>query len=134
MAYVPHYEGSPVIAGPSGSVCGAIGEHRLAARAGHHLAPLRLTSGVNIFEILGRCFTLLAFDAEASAIAEFERTARQCAIPLQTVRDRLGGDNGSYGARLILVRPDQYVAWTGKTAPEDMAGLMSKVTGRNVRR
>ena len=130
LAYVPHYEGSPVIAGPFGSACGAVGEHRLAARAGYHLSPLRLTSGVNVFESLGRCFTLLAFDAEVSAITEFEHTARQFAIPLQTVRDRLDGDNRSYGARLVLVRPDQHVAWTGDTAPVDTAALMSKVAGR----
>lgn len=130
MAYVPHYEGSPIIAGPSGGVCGAIGEHRLTARAGHHLAPLRLASGVNAFEVLGRCFTLFAFDAEASAIREFECAARRFAIPFRTVRDR--PDGGSYGARLVLVRPDQHVVWTGDKAPEDAAGLMAKVAGRDL--
>ena len=130
MAYVPHYEGSPVIAGPAGGVCGAIGEHRLAARAGYHLAPLRLTSGVNVYEALGHGFALLAFDAEASAIAEFEHAARQLAIPLQIVRDGLNSNNRAYGARIVLVRPDQHVAWTGDTAPMDAAVLMSKVVGR----
>jgi len=31
---------------------------------------------------------------------------------------------------MILVRPDQYVVWTGDTAPEDVEQVMRTVTGR----
>ena len=31
----------------------------------------------------------------------------------------------------MLVRPDQYVAWTGERAPADVPALLAKVTGRD---
>ena len=36
-----------------------------------------------------------------------------------------------YEAPLILVRPDQFIAWTGDRAPADAAALMRKVAGRD---
>lgn len=36
----------------------------------------------------------------------------------------------AYGCRLILVRPDQFVAWTGDVIPDDPKMLMRKVTGQ----
>jgi 4-hydroxyisophthalate hydroxylase len=127
--FEPHYEGSPVVAGPPGGVISAHGEHTFRARAGHHLPPLRLASGRNVFEELGRGFTLLAFDAETS-VPTFEEAARATGVPLTVVRDPLGGGREAYGARLVLVRPDQYIAWTGDAAPQDALGLLRRVTGR----
>ena len=128
-AYEPNYEGSPVVAGPPGAVCGARGAHRRAARPGHHLAPAGLSDGRNVFDALGRGFTLLALDAPARAVAAFESAARERGVPLEVVRDRLAGDRRAYGARLVLVRPDQHVAWAGDAAPLSASVLMSKVAG-----
>ena len=63
QVYEPNYEGSPVVIGPPGGKSTAHGKHVFKARAGHHLAPQMLSSGRNVFEELGRGFTLLAFDA-----------------------------------------------------------------------
>ena len=130
QVYEPNYEGSAVIAGPPGGVSSAHGQHMLKARAGHHLTPRPLSSGRNVFEELGSDFTLLAFGAEAGAAAAFEQAARARNISLKVVRGSYDGGRESYEAHLILVRPDQYVVWTGDALPADVDALTGRVTGR----
>jgi hypothetical protein len=84
-----------------------------------------------VFEELGRGFTLLALDAGDDAVQALEAAARCAGVPLTVVRDTLAGGREAYGARLVLVRPDQYVAWTGDAAPDDPARLWATVTGRH---
>ncbi len=130
LSYEPHYEGSSVIAGPPGGKSSAHGVHTFAARAGHHLAPQPLSSGRNVFEELGSGFTLLAFDADDAAVRAFEQAAAAAGIPLTVVRDRFDSGREAYEHHLVLVRPDQYVAWTGATVPGDIGALLAQVTGR----
>ena len=129
-SYEPHYEGSAVIAGPPGGKSSAHGEHTFSARAGHHLAPQPLSSGKNVFQELGPGFTLLAFGADDADVQAFERAAAAAQIPFGVVRDGYDGGREAYEHRLILVRPDQYVAWTGERAPSDVPALLAKLTGR----
>jgi 2-polyprenyl-6-methoxyphenol hydroxylase-like FAD-dependent oxidoreductase len=130
LSYEPNYEGSPVVAGPSGGKSSAHGTHSFAARAGHHLAPQPLSSGTNVFEELGSGFTLLAFGADDASVDAFEQAAAAAALPLTVVRDRFAGGREAYEHRLMLVRPDQYIAWTADAAPADTAALLAQVTGR----
>lgn len=37
--------------------------------------------------------------------------------------------NGAYAEPLVLVRPDQHIAWRGQTTPENPDALMARVTG-----
>jgi 4-hydroxyisophthalate hydroxylase len=129
LNYEPNYEGSPVLFGPRNGVSRARGDHMFKARAGHHLAPRALSSGRNVFEELGDGFALLAWGAANSDVAQFEASAQARHIPLKVIRDTCAGGREDYAARLVLVRPDQYVAWTGDTAPADVDGVMRKVAG-----
>jgi 2-polyprenyl-6-methoxyphenol hydroxylase-like FAD-dependent oxidoreductase len=130
-SYEPNYEGSPVIAGPPGGKSSAHGMHTWAAQAGHHLAPQPLSSGKNVFEELGWGFTLLAFDADDAAVAAFETAATAAKIPLTVIRDTFAGGREAYAKHLVLVRPDQYVVWTGDVTPVDVPALLARVTGRD---
>jgi 2-polyprenyl-6-methoxyphenol hydroxylase-like FAD-dependent oxidoreductase len=130
LTYEPHYDGSPVIAGPPGAKSSARGTHTYSARAGHHLAPQLLSSGKNVFEKLGPGFTLLAFGADDADARGFEEAALSARMPFRVLRDTFDGGREAYEQRLILVRPDQYVAWAGNHAPPDTAALLAKVTGR----
>jgi hypothetical protein len=48
---------------------------------------------------------------------------------LRVITDTFDGPRTAYRRPLILVRPDQYVAWTGDEAPADATGLLRKVIG-----
>ena len=130
QSYEPNYEGSPIVAGPAGGKCSAHGTHAYKARAGHHLAPQPLSSGGNVFEELGTGYTLIALDADDGPVRNFEQTARSLRVPLKVLRDGRTGGLERYEARLILVRPDQYVVWSGDTQPDDVRALIGKATGR----
>ncbi|HEX6513722.1 MAG TPA: FAD-dependent monooxygenase [Chloroflexota bacterium] len=125
-SYEPHYEGSPVVDGPRDASCGVHGRHSFRAQPGHHLSPRLLSSGRNVFEELGPGFTLLAFDADGRSIQDAARALR---VPLTAVRDAYEGERRDYGARLILVRPDQYVVAAGDDPPRDARALLRTVTG-----
>lgn len=127
--YEPNYEGSPVVAGPPGAVSSAFGEHRFDARAGHHLSPRVLSSGRNVYEALGTGFTLLAFGAPEASARAIADAAHSLSIPLTVIEDSFADGREAYEHRLVLVRPDQFVAWTGDAAPSDSAALMRQVAG-----
>jgi hypothetical protein len=129
QGYEPNYAGSPIVAGAPGATCTAHGEHSFKARAGHHLAPRRLSSGRNVFEELGRGLTLLAFGADERRVAEFEQAARARHVPLKVVRDRHEGELTDYGSRLVLVRPDQFVAWCGEGEHDCPEAVIVRATG-----
>jgi hypothetical protein len=101
----------------------------LKARAGHHLAPRRLSCGRDVFEELGDGFALLALGVEDATVAPFAESAGARKIPLRIIRDSCAGGREAYEARLVLVRPDQYVAWTGNAAPADADAVLRKVVG-----
>lgn len=130
QSYEPNYEGSAVVAGPPDGVTSAHGQHSFQARAGHHLAPQVLSSGRNVFEELGRGFTLMVLDAPAGSAEAIRTAAASLNVPLKVIEDSYAGGREAYGARLILVRPDQFIAWTGDAAPHDAPALLQKVVGQ----
>jgi 4-hydroxyisophthalate hydroxylase len=130
QSYEPNYEGSSVIFGPPNGVCSAHGTHMKKARPGHHLTPQPLSSGRGVFDELGAGFTLLAFDAAEAAVSAFAQAGAALGSPLKIVRDGGRSERAAYEARLVLVRPDQYVVWAGDSAPPDARAMMTKVVGR----
>jgi 2-polyprenyl-6-methoxyphenol hydroxylase-like FAD-dependent oxidoreductase len=130
MTYEPHYEGSSIVFGPPNGASSASGSHTFKARTGHHLPPQQLSSGRNVFEELGADFTLLAFEADERAVASFQKAARALAVPLKVVRDTAADGRADYEAKLMLVRPDRYVAWIGDGVAGEAMPIMRKAAGR----
>ena len=128
-AYVPNYAGSDIVFGPPDGESGIRGEHSFAARAGHHLAPRLLSSGQSSYEAMGTGFTLLALDAREPDVRRMEAAAKSLRVPLTTIVDDIGDERASYAAGLVLVRPDQHVAWSGDTAPADSSSILRRATG-----
>jgi 4-hydroxyisophthalate hydroxylase len=128
-SYEPHYEGSPIVWGHPGSVSGVRGPHSFQARPGHHLAPAALSSGRNVFERLAGCFTLVALGADEEPAAAFQAAAAALRVPLRVITDTFDGQRVAYGRHLILVRPDQHVAWTADAPPADAAAVLRQAVG-----
>ncbi len=127
--FEPHYEGSRIVFGPADGACSAIGTHTFTARPGHHLAPRPLSDGRNVFEALGAGFTLLAFDVADETVAAFVEAARAEGLPLAVVRDSFDSPREAYAARLVLVRPDAFVAWAGEPDGLDPVRCLARVSG-----
>jgi 2-polyprenyl-6-methoxyphenol hydroxylase-like FAD-dependent oxidoreductase len=112
----------------AGATSGAIGSHAYAARAGHHLTPQLLSSGRNIFEELGGGFTLIDLGSDNAALA-FEKAASELHVPLKVIRDSATDGREKFESHLILVRPDQFVAWTGDSA--EPATVLKRAVGES---
>lgn len=121
-AYEPHYEGSTVVWSAQAGhdlVCSAMGSHRFEARPGHHLAPAVLVGEQNVYDVLGVGYTLLAFGADNGAVQAFRAAASELRMPLTVIECLTEGEAARYEAALILVRPDQFVAWRQRGAEID---------------
>jgi 4-hydroxyisophthalate hydroxylase len=129
QSYEPHYEGSSAVVGPPGATCSIHGRMAFKVEAGHHLAPRPLSNGRNVFEELGEGFTLLAFDAPQAAVEGIQDAAGSLGVPLKVVWDSFQAERTAYEARLVLVRPDQYVVWASDESPPDALGLLKRVSG-----
>ncbi|MFG3099190.1 FAD-dependent monooxygenase [Streptomyces sp. NPDC048182] len=98
---------------------------------GARLPHAFLGDGRSLYDLLGADLTLLTLGA-SDAAPELERAARARGVPLtvvglpESVRD---GYAAALGARLLLVRPDQVVAWSGDEPPDDPVALIDTLRG-----
>jgi 2-polyprenyl-6-methoxyphenol hydroxylase-like FAD-dependent oxidoreductase len=84
----------------------------------------------SLFDRLGPGFTLLRLGPDAPKAESFERAAAARQIPLDTVTVEEPGILELYEKSLVLVRPDQHVAWRGDEPPGDTGRVIDIVTGR----
>jgi 2-polyprenyl-6-methoxyphenol hydroxylase-like FAD-dependent oxidoreductase len=89
---------------------------RPGARAPHvWLAP-----GHALFDEFGPGFTLIDFGADAGSTASFVKAAAARGVPLKILRL---APLEPYRSKLVLVRPDQHIAWHGDAADDVLAGV-----------
>jgi 2-polyprenyl-6-methoxyphenol hydroxylase-like FAD-dependent oxidoreductase len=126
------YDGSPVVLGDGTQAPPDRPDvYEPSATPGGRLPHLRLPDGSSVFDRLGHGFTLLRTDKSAGADAGIEALRRQASaagVPLRVVGVDHDDAAGFYGAPLLLVRPDQHVAWRGARA-NDPARILATVTG-----
>jgi hypothetical protein len=73
-----------------------------------------LSPGVALSDVLENGFALLNFAAADSETAAFQAAAAARRVPLKIVD--AGQSEAAHRARLVLVRPDQHIAWCGNDA------------------
>ena len=91
-----------------------------------------MSDGRNVYQAFGPGFTLLALDAAATSVNAFQTAATRMGLPLHTVVDNAQGERQRYQAPLVLVRPDQFVAWVGdaqEVSVETALGVLRQVSG-----
>ncbi len=114
--------------GAAGGTCSAMGSHRSIARAGHHLTPRRLPSGRDVFQELGDGFTLINLEGASASVERLRDAAGRLHVPLRVVTGPDSATKDFYGRPLVLVRPDQFVAWAGSDI-NDAVALLGRVVG-----
>ena len=62
-------------------------------------------------------------------IAAFQVAAAELGVPLTVIPDSFAGGREQMEARMTLVRPDQFVAWTGDSAGRDVNAVLARAAG-----
>jgi len=85
----------------------------------------------SLYDMLGPDYTLLRFDPMVP-ISRLTAAAAQGGVPIAILDVRTPEAATLYRKKLVLVRPDQHVAWRGDAEPDDPASLIGLVRGECV--
>ena len=88
-----------------------------------------IKDGSSLLDKVGHGFLLLILGAKDVNAESFAKAAQTKKIPFDVFRCNDKKAHELYGANLVLVRPDQYIAWRGDTLPESPIDLLGKVCG-----
>jgi 2-polyprenyl-6-methoxyphenol hydroxylase-like FAD-dependent oxidoreductase len=126
-----HYADSPIVAGqdspapPEESM-----RYTPCARPGARLPHAWLPDGRSLYDRLGPDHTLLRVRAGDEADpGPLTRAAQAAGVPLAFADVAGQVPAGQYDAALVLVRPDQHVAWRGDRAPAAPGRLIDLIRG-----
>ena len=127
------YDGSPIIAAhgtpPSDDYVRYVPSGVPGGRAPHLWVDGGRGYGDSLFDRLGTGFTLLRLGGTKAETSSIEAAAGKHGIPLTVLDVPLPAARELYGCDLALVRPDQYLAWNGNTAPSNAERLMAQLVG-----
>jgi 2-polyprenyl-6-methoxyphenol hydroxylase-like FAD-dependent oxidoreductase len=124
------YDASPICV-PDGSEAPPDDERRYvpSARPGSRAPHWVLPDGSALYDRLGRGFTLLRLGPRPPDPRPLAKAASEVGMPLALLRRAEPELRALYGADLVLVRPDQHVAWRGDALPADCDALVDVVRG-----
>jgi 2-polyprenyl-6-methoxyphenol hydroxylase-like FAD-dependent oxidoreductase len=123
------YDGSPVVVGEPGPAPEWTPRHYTPTTwPGGRPPSVRLADGTYLFDRFGREFTLVDFagDGRGAAIVA---AARARGLPVEHLVVRDDHARRIWERDLVLLRPDQHVAWRGDAAPADIGAMVDHVRG-----
>ncbi len=121
VEYGYRYDGSPVVAHEGDAPVVDPLTYRANTVPGTRLPHVFLADGEPIHDKLGLFFTLVVLDDTDTAA--MEQAATDAGVPVDVLRLGRPDLRGIYERNLILVRPDQHVAWRGDELPGDCRGV-----------
>ncbi len=127
------YDGSPIVI-PDGTTPppDSAAVYTPSACPGGRAPHYWIEDRVSLFDRLGPWFTLVRLGASPPAADEFVRGAKRIGIPLRVLDVLEDEARDLYERDLVLIRPDQHVAWRGSEIPDSPEALLEKVTGRRL--
>jgi len=123
------YDASPVIVDDGTPHLPESQAYSPTARPGARLPHLWLSDGASLYDRLGNGLSLLRLRDDADVVP-FIESATAHGVPLTVVELRGQSLEEFYGASLLLVRPDQHVAWRGTSVDRATAGtILERIRG-----
>lgn len=97
---------------------------------GCRLPHFWLEDGSSLYDRLGKDYTLINFDHSLDCRA-LQAIAEEKGIPLNILNlsEQIPTVLG-YKTKMVLVRPDQHVAWRGDTLPENLGSYLSIISAK----
>ena len=96
---------------------------------GARAPAVRLADNSQLFDRLGPGFTLV--DLSGEGVGEpMVKEAKRGGIPMTQLALDDGAARACWERDLVLVRPDQHVAWRGDDVPGEWEAVLDRVTGR----
>ena len=124
-----YYEDSPIVAHDGEAAPAYSMSHYTPSTVPGCRAPhLWLGEGRSLYDAFGSDYTLVRTDPAVDA-SHLSRAAEMSGVPFG-VLDIAGEEADKlYDRKLVLVRPDQHVAWRGDAVPDNPAALVDLVRG-----
>jgi hypothetical protein len=127
------YDGSSIIASdqaaPTDSIVQYIPSGQPGGRAPHSWLGAGRGIGDSLYDRLGNGFTLLRLGPKPADSAGLAEAAKKSGLPLDILDVADAATRELYGADLVLIRPDQHIAWRGTESPSDASAIVARVIG-----
>ncbi len=120
------YDGSPIVSPDRAPPPDEINRYVPSGVPGGRAPHAWLADGASLYDRFGADFTLLQF---GRATHHFQEAAHALQVPLALLTLQNNELRDLYGADLVLIRPDQHIAWRG-SAGVDAKAVLETVTGR----
>jgi len=125
------YDGSPLVSvedkkAPESSPFEYIPSSYPGGRAPHRW----LADGSALFDHFDKNFTLLRLNDSNTDCSPLLNAAKERGVPITLFDQEEPETYDLYQAELVLIRPDEYVAWRGDSLPQDPMALVDLISGR----
>ena len=107
-----------------------MGEFTPSTVPGCRAPHVALGEGRSLYDALGPGYTLLRSDPSVR-VEPLQQAAHLARVPLALV-DIEPAQAREYDCKLVLVRPDQHVAWRGDSLPKDIDAMLAVLRGARV--
>jgi len=123
------YDGSPLIVGDGTTApADSANSYTPCATPGGRPPHAWLPDGRSLFDTFHTEWTLLVMGADGADTTAFENAASAMGVDLKVVHQPSGEILALYEAPMVLIRPDQIVAWRGRSA-EQASAVLAQVLG-----